>query len=64
MDHTDALPTREQAIERLTSPGAEFELFTVEDGHQPPLRVSEDGKSIVMTAQNSPWVWTFTPTAK
>ncbi|HEX5129834.1 MAG TPA: hypothetical protein VFV90_08810 [Usitatibacter sp.] len=31
---------------------------------KPPLRISDDGKSIVMTAQNSPWVWTFTPTAK
>ena len=32
--------------------------------NKPPIRVSDDGKSIVMTAQNSPWVWTFTPTAK
>jgi hypothetical protein len=31
---------------------------------QPPIRVSDDGKSIVMTAQNNKWVWTFTPTAK
>ena len=31
---------------------------------QPPIQVSADGKSIVMTAQNSKWVWTFTPTAK
>lgn len=29
-----------------------------------PIRVSADGKSIVMTAQNNKWVWTFTPTAK
>ena len=32
--------------------------------NKPPIRVSDDGKSIVMSAQNSPWVWTFTPTAK
>lgn len=32
--------------------------------NKPPIRVSEDGKSIVMTAQNNNWVWTFTPTAK
>jgi len=31
---------------------------------QPPIQVSADGKSIIMTAQNSKWVWTFTPTAK
>lgn len=29
-----------------------------------PFQVSADGKSIVMTAQNSKWVWTFTPTAR
>ena len=32
--------------------------------NKPPIQVSEDGKSIIMTAQNSPWVWTFTPSAK
>ena len=31
---------------------------------QPPIRVSEDGKSIIMTALNNKWVWTFTPSAK
>jgi hypothetical protein len=30
----------------------------------PTIKVSPDGKSIVMGAQNSKWVWTFTPTAK
>ena len=30
----------------------------------PTMKVSPDGKSIVMGAQNSKWVWTFTPTAK
>ncbi|MSO70432.1 MAG: hypothetical protein EXQ88_00190 [Alphaproteobacteria bacterium] len=29
-----------------------------------PIKVSPDGKSIIMTALNSRWVWTFTPTAK
>jgi hypothetical protein len=29
-----------------------------------PMSVSPDGKSIVMTAQNNNWTWTFTPTAK
>ena len=28
------------------------------------IQVSPDGKSIVMTALNNNWVWTFTPTAK
>jgi hypothetical protein len=32
--------------------------------NKPPIRVSDDGKSFIMTAQNSKWVWTFTPTAK
>lgn len=30
----------------------------------PSIKVSADGKSIVMGATNSKWVWTFTPTAK
>jgi hypothetical protein len=30
----------------------------------PTIKVSPDGKSIVMGAQNSKWVWTFTPTAR
>ena len=30
----------------------------------PSIQVSPDGKSIVMGAQNSNWVWTFTPSAK
>jgi long-chain acyl-CoA synthetase len=38
-----ALPTREQALERLTGPGGDFELTTAEDGHQPPLRVYARG---------------------
>lgn len=29
-----------------------------------PFRVSPDGKSIVMSAQNNNWVWTYTPTPK
>ena len=29
-----------------------------------PIKVSADGKSIVMTAKNDNWVWTYTPTAK
>jgi hypothetical protein len=29
-----------------------------------PIKVSPDGKSIIMTAQNNNWVWTYTPTAK
>lgn len=29
-----------------------------------PLSATADGKSMVMKAQNSGWVWTFTPTAK
>jgi hypothetical protein len=29
-----------------------------------PFKVTPDGKSVVMSAQNSNWVWTFTPTAK
>lgn len=28
------------------------------------IKVTPDGQSIVMTAQNNKWVWTFTPTAK
>jgi hypothetical protein len=30
----------------------------------PTIKVSPDGKSIVMGALNNNWVWTFTPTAK
>ena len=30
----------------------------------PSIRVSGDGHSIVMSATNSKWVWTFTPTAR
>ena len=30
----------------------------------PNIKVSADGRSIVMGASNSKWVWTFTPTAK
>ena len=29
-----------------------------------PIKVTADGKSIVMKAQNNNWVWTSTPTAK
>ncbi len=29
-----------------------------------PIKVSADGKSIIMTALNNNWVWTYTPTAK
>lgn len=29
-----------------------------------PIKISPDGKSIVMTALNDNWVWTFTPSAK
>jgi hypothetical protein len=29
-----------------------------------PFAVTPDGKSIVMKAQNSNWVWTYTPTPK
>lgn len=29
-----------------------------------PLKITPDGKSIVMTAQNNNWVWTFTPSTK
>ena len=29
-----------------------------------PIKVSADGKSILMTALNNNWVWTYTPTAK
>lgn len=29
-----------------------------------PIKVSPDGKSIIMTAKNNNWVWTYTPTAK
>ncbi len=29
-----------------------------------PIKVSPDGKSIVMTALNNNWIWTYTPTAK
>jgi hypothetical protein len=29
-----------------------------------PIKVTPDGKSIVMKAQNNNWVWTYTPTAK
>ena len=28
------------------------------------IKVSPDGKSIVMGSLNDKWVWTFTPTAK
>jgi hypothetical protein len=33
-------------------------------GADSPVKISPDGKSIVMTALNNNWVWTFTPTAK
>jgi len=29
-----------------------------------PIKVSPDGRSIVMTALNNNWVWTYTPTVK
>jgi hypothetical protein len=29
-----------------------------------PIKGTADGKSIVMTARNNNWVWTYTPTAK
>jgi hypothetical protein len=29
-----------------------------------PIKISPDGKSIVTTALNNNWVWTYTPTAK
>jgi hypothetical protein len=29
-----------------------------------PIKATPDGKSIVMKAQNTNWVWTYTPTAK
>jgi hypothetical protein len=29
-----------------------------------PIRVTPDGKTITMRAQNNGWVWTYTPTAK
>ena len=29
-----------------------------------PIKVSADGKSMIMTALNNNWVWTYTPTAK
>lgn len=29
-----------------------------------PVKISPDGKSLVMKALNNNWVWTFTPTAK
>ena len=30
----------------------------------PTIKVSPDGKSIVMSSQNDKWVWTFTPTPR
>ena len=30
----------------------------------PTIKVSPDGKSVIMSALNDKWVWTFTPTAK
>ena len=29
-----------------------------------PIKATPDGKSLVMTAQNNNWVWTYTPTTK
>ena len=29
-----------------------------------PIKASPDGKSIIMTAKNNNWVWTYTPTVK
>jgi hypothetical protein len=29
-----------------------------------PIKVTPDGNSIVMTAHNNNWIWTYTPTAK
>lgn len=42
------------------------EIFAVAGMMPPggPFRLSPDGKSIVMSAQNSNWVWTYTPTPK
>ena len=45
-----ALPTREQAIARLTGPGGDFELTTLDDGHQPPLRVYAGGPATLRQA--------------
>lgn len=33
-------------------------------GTDGPVKISADGKSLIMTALNNNWVWTFTPTAK
>jgi hypothetical protein len=29
-----------------------------------PIKVSEVGKSVIITAQNVGWVWTYTPSVK
>jgi hypothetical protein len=52
-----------EAKEFIAPPGPEMLAFGKMLGNS-PFRITDDGKSIVMTAQNSPWVWTFTPTAK
>ncbi len=33
-------------------------------GADSPIKISADGKSLIMTALNDNWVWTYTPTAK
>jgi hypothetical protein len=29
-----------------------------------PVKVTPDGKSLILTAQNNNWVWTYTPSVK
>ena len=52
------------AREFLAAPDPEVLVYAKAMPAGGPFKVTPDGKSIVMSAQNSGWVWTFTPTAK
>jgi hypothetical protein len=52
------------ATEHIAAPEPEVLVYAKAMPAGGPFKVTPDGKSIVMSAQNSNWVWTFTPTAK
>jgi hypothetical protein len=52
------------ATEHIAPPGPEILIMAKLMPAGGPFSVTPDGKSIVMKAQNSNWVWTYTPTPK
>ena len=54
--------TRE--VKEYIAPPDPMMLALARVSNTPTIKVSPDGRSIVMGAANGKWVWTFTPTAK